>query len=309
MGELEKRTAQAIVNIFESGKAAGDYGAVTVLAGDSGHLTYGKAQTTLASGNLYLLIKAYVESAGALYASALKEYLPALKRCEASLDNDARLRWVLQEAGADPAMQDVQDGFFDRVFWKPSADAARALGIKTPLGLAVVYDSHIHGSWRYLKGRVEEKAGKASTIGEKRWIAAYVGERKAWLASHDNRLLRRTIYRMEAFEELIAAGNWSLALPLTVRGVRIDADIIDYHPPVRVSAEGAEERLLLLKSPPMTGEDVRALEEALKRHGYVINTDGVFDENLERIVKDFQQLERLTADGIVGASTRAALGI
>jgi len=33
---LQGRTAKAIVNIFETGRVRGDYGAVTVLAGDSG---------------------------------------------------------------------------------------------------------------------------------------------------------------------------------------------------------------------------------------------------------------------------------
>ena len=84
----------------------------------------------------------------------------------------------------------------------------------------------------------------------------------------------------------------SVVLPLPVTGGQIGA--------------GSGRLDFAMPQPP---EDREALEEALKRHGYVINTDGVFDENLERIVKDFQQLERLTADGIVGASTRAALGI
>ena len=65
MNDLQKRTAQAIVNIFETGRVAGDYGAVTLLPGDAGHLTYGRSQTTLGSGNLFLLIKAYCERADA----------------------------------------------------------------------------------------------------------------------------------------------------------------------------------------------------------------------------------------------------
>ena len=34
--ELQKRTAQAIVNVFETGKARGDYGRVTVMRGGTG---------------------------------------------------------------------------------------------------------------------------------------------------------------------------------------------------------------------------------------------------------------------------------
>lgn len=38
--EKQKKAAQAIVNIFETGKVEGDYGKVTLLSGDPGHLTY-----------------------------------------------------------------------------------------------------------------------------------------------------------------------------------------------------------------------------------------------------------------------------
>ena len=55
--DLQKKAAQAVVNVFETGHARGEYGQVTLLPGDSGHLTYGRSQTTLASGNLFLLIK------------------------------------------------------------------------------------------------------------------------------------------------------------------------------------------------------------------------------------------------------------
>lgn len=38
----------------------------------------GRAQTTIASGNLYLFVKAYVEAPGARFAAILSEYLSAL---------------------------------------------------------------------------------------------------------------------------------------------------------------------------------------------------------------------------------------
>lgn len=304
-----RRVAQAIVNIFETGSPAGDYSKVTLLAGDTGHLTYGRAQTTLASGNLHLLIKAYVAAPGALFATALSDYLGRLAACDRRLDKDDRLHWILRQAGDDPVMQDVQDDFFDRVYWRPAAAAAARLGIETPLGQAVIYDGHIHGSWSFIRDRVEERHGSAEKLGEKKWVAAYVKERKDWLSSHANRLLRRTIYRMEVFETLMQASRWELRLPLTIRGVRIDEDALGLAPPLRVSAEGDTARTLHLMEPPMRGEDVRALERALIADGYAINESGLFDERLARIVKDFQTRKGLNADGIAGPATRAELGI
>jgi chitosanase len=37
--KTQKRTAQAIINIFETGEALGDYSKVTLIAGDIGHIS------------------------------------------------------------------------------------------------------------------------------------------------------------------------------------------------------------------------------------------------------------------------------
>ena len=46
MNDLQKATSAAIVNIFETGRVRGDYGAIAVLKGDSGHLSYGRSKRT-----------------------------------------------------------------------------------------------------------------------------------------------------------------------------------------------------------------------------------------------------------------------
>jgi len=83
---LQKSTAEAIVNVFETGSAVGDYANVTLLAGDAGHLTYGRSQTTLASGNLFLLLKAYAAAEGAAMAG---DFVPFLPRVQARVDRMA----------------------------------------------------------------------------------------------------------------------------------------------------------------------------------------------------------------------------
>jgi chitosanase len=47
----EDRSAQAIVNLFETSEVLGDYGNASVLPDDTGHLSSGRSQTTLGSGN------------------------------------------------------------------------------------------------------------------------------------------------------------------------------------------------------------------------------------------------------------------
>jgi len=309
LSELQKQAAQAIVNIFETGKALGDYTRVTLLAGDPGHLTYGRSQTTLGSGNLFLLIKSYCAASNAAYAQPLKPFLQRLADVDLRLDRDAAFRALLTEAGSDPVMQDEQDQFFNRVYWDPAARAAQLFGFAEPLSTAVIYDSLIHGSWSALRDRTNGRHGVPKSCGEKKWVAAYVGERRDWLASSSNALLRRTAYRMDAFAKLMAEDNWSLGIPLRVCGVSVDADALSCRAPVLVSADDVAARNLRLTEPPMSGDDVTALQKALAREGYTINIDGVFGPGLEGALKAWQDENGLIPDGIVGPASRIILGL
>ena len=227
--ELQKRTIQAIVNVFETGKAAGDYANVTLLPGDAGHLTYGRSQTTLASGNLWRLVENYCQAAAGEVAEELRAYLPRLEARDITLDQDARFRALLREAGSDGVMQRVQDQFFDRAYWQPALAAAQGLGIPSALGTGVVYDSFIHGAWGRLRdattarvGLPSASGGSVTGAGERGWVQEYVALRRDWLANHSNPVLRRAVYRMDTFAALVEAGNWPLALPVLAHGVLID---------------------------------------------------------------------------------------
>jgi len=306
--ELQKKTAEAIVNIFETGSALGDYGNVTLLNGDAGHLTYGRSQTTLASGNLYLLIGAYVSAQGAHYADQIKPYLARLQQIDLSLDHDFPFRDLLEQAGSDPVMHKVQDEFFDRVYWAPAASAAAQLNITSALGCCVVYDSTVHGSWRMIRDSTNAQFGMPDKLTEAVWIERYISVRRDWLANNSNLLLRRTVYRMNELDKLATAGNWMLVLPIVVRGVTIDESVLA-GAPIRVSAQTAEERMLLLKNPMMQGDDVRSVQQALNSSGAKLLIDGVYGSATAAAVRSFQQQKNLAPDGIVGPSTRAALGL
>lgn len=303
--ELQKKTVQAIVQIFETGRVAGDYGAVTLLAGDTGHLTYGKAQTTLASGNLALLIDDYCRADGAALAGELIPFLPRLERRDSSLDHDQTCRRLLREAGDDPVMQAVQDSFFDRVYWQPAVKSLKFIGGSRALTAAVVYDSRVHGSWHRMRDRTNTERDTLQTLGETAWVAAYIEVRRHWLSTHGNSLLHKTVYRMDALQALVDEGAWDLALPITVRGQHIDAATLAGT--VRVSAADAGERVLKLNRPMMRGDDVRALQQALKAAGASIEVDGIFGGDTERAVLRFQVKAGLNVDGIAGPATMAAL--
>ena len=307
LSDLQKRTAQAIVNIFETGRVQGEHGRVTLMPGDSGHLTYGRSQTTLASGNLHILIRDYCGAPGAQYAAGLHPYLAALDACDITLDTDLAFHELLRRAGDDPVMREVQDAFFDRIYWAPTLASADYIGAATPLGTSIIYDARIHGAWHALRDRTIEAHGQPKAIGEQTWLRHYVVVRRDWLANHSNTLLRKTVYRMESFNTLIAADKWDLDLPITVRGVVIDEAAFAAPPPSGGWAGGAAEVVLKLRQPNLQGLAVRRLQRALADAGIAVPVTGVFDAETDRAVRAYQQREGLKADGIVGPATWAAL--
>lgn len=56
-----------------------------------------------------------------------------------------------------------------------------------------------------------------------------------------------------------------------------------------------------------TGEAVRLLQERLKHHGRSVIVDGVFGQNTQAAVRQFQLREQLPVDGVVGAISWGAL--
>jgi chitosanase len=305
--DIQKKTAQAIVNIFESGRPLGDYSCVTVMKGDTGHLTYGRSQTTLASGNLALLIHAYCDASG-LLSDSLKLFLSAFDRRDFKLDNNEKVKALLREAGNDPVMKRIQDEFFDRVYWGPALKSADYIGINKALGITVIYDSKIHGSYYEMRELTNQRYGQAKDIGEEEWIKVYVSVRRDWLANNSNTLLRKTVYRMDSFKELIKGDKWELPLPLIVRSVVITEELFSpaYIPPSVISATGVNERVLFYTRPLMRGEDVKMLQKALGFPEKEI--DGIFGQKTDNAVSEFQKTHGLKVDGRVGPATRAELG-
>jgi len=312
MNDLQRLTTQAIVNIFETGRVAGDYGAVTLLPGDSGHLTYGRSQTTLGSGNLYLLIKAYCERADAGFANELRPFLPDLSTCNLDLDSNMQLREILRQAGGDPAMRDEQDRFFSAHYFTPAVNTAQARGVTLPLGQAVVYDSFIQGGFRKVTALVATAIGPDG-VDEREWIQKYVAARKTWLSGLKPPL-PGTTYRMDAFTSLIGGGAWDLALNLTVRGVVISPEsLADSTVVIRAVAVDPSDPppppILHLTSPYMRGDEVRKVQDALNTNGFSNSRDGVYGPFTEALVKRFQDTKGLRVDGVVGPAVRTALGL
>ena len=298
LSATQKRTVQSIINIFETGAVLGVYGQVTVIEHDSGHLTFGRSQTTLSTGNLARLIGAYCDNHGARFATRLKRYLPALNDRDESLDLDGKLHNLLRATSDDPVMRDIQDAFFDTHYWEPAAEQAAAMQIRTPLGIATVYDSIVHGSWERQRDATNDKHGTIGKLGEIAWIEAYIATRRDWLATHARPDLRATVYRMDALQTLVDHGHWALCLPILVRDQEISEASLAARPPGCYDGPAPGSRPLALTTPFARGLDVRLLQLGLSDAGLDVKADGVFGQGALKVVKQYQAQEGLPATGV-----------
>ncbi len=303
----QKKAAESIINLFETSEVLGDYGIVTLIPGDTGHLTYGRSQTTLGSGNLHKLLQRYCATSGARFAARLSAYLPRFEARDISLDNDGKLHNLLRACADDPLMRDCQDSFFDECYWQPAARGAEREGIRSALGVAVVYDSYVHGSWKLIRDRTNTENGSLAALGEQAWLRAYVGQRRHWLATHKRADLRATVYRMDSFARLMEQAYWGLELPLVVRGREISLATLNATPPGCYDGPQPGSRPLALQSPMLRGLDVRLLQLGLSDQGMDIKSDGIYGQTCLRRIKEYQAAQQLPVTGVADAALLARL--
>lgn len=310
---LQVQTIHSIVNIYETGAVLGVYSQVTLIKGDTGGLTYGRSQTTLMSGNLAKLIEAYLENAGSEASFDLKAYLPRIRAKDETLNTDPYFSNLLRAAADQPVMRQSQDRFFDSAYWDPAHQTWLTMGGQSALGAAIIYDSWVHGSFALIRKRTDQAlGGSLGSVAEKTWMKTYVSTRKSWLAENPNTALHATVYRMNAFEEMIAAENWDLALPMTVRGQTISVASLAAEPPGVFDGPQVGYRTLVAAKPWPRGCDVRQVQSALSKpeHGGAdLIADGIYGPGSAQAVHAFQSSAGLGKDGHVGEKTYKALGL
>jgi chitosanase len=221
-----KKKIEQVVNVFETGKAEGDYADLSVFADYSDpethtrirQVTFGRSQTT-EFGHLKELIQQYIEDHGKFGA----EFLPYMNHLgkKPSLETDMNFRQLLKKAGKeDPIMKSSQDSFFDAKYYHPAYNWFTSHGFELPLTMLVTYDSFIHSGT--VLGFLLKRFTTAFPVNggnEKEWTANYVNARHNWLTNHKEQVLRNTNYRTACFKEQIAQGNWDLKQPLKAHGV------------------------------------------------------------------------------------------
>lgn len=230
--DVWRPTIWAITNIFESGRPEGRPEAFQNR--DSGVISYGRHQATLASGSLAAVLAAFFRRSDSSTSQALKnEYSQRIQERDSTLRNDGRLKELLLAAAAEPAMAEAQDEVFDNNFYRPAVEQARKRGIKTPLGVAIFYDTRIQGGLGDVLLAVTERVGAAvGEVDEATWLAAFLEEREKWLRRLADRFearrdrgsaeaIRVSVFRVKELQKLLEAGNLGLTGEFLVRGQKV----------------------------------------------------------------------------------------
>jgi chitosanase len=219
--ERKHRAAQ-ITSTFENSTLELQYDYVEDI-GDRRGITAGRAGFTSATGDLLLVIRRYTE---AKPGNVLAPYLPSL---EAVVGTDAQMglagftdAWA--EAAEDPDFRSLQDQLVDELYFFPAMTMAADLGIETPLGQLIMWDTMIqHGAGgdNGTRAIVEETQKNVGPIGqsESAWLDAFLDARLRHLLD----MYRGTTEnadassesRVDALRSLLQEGNLALEPPLT----------------------------------------------------------------------------------------------
>lgn len=229
----------SITSVFESGRPAGNRKAFQNV--DDGIISFGRHQATLAAGSLGQVLDLFFSLSQSPVSLALQqEFGERIRRRDATLRNDSRLKTLLVQSADEPAMAQAQDDVFEKVYYQPAIDHANRVGVHSPLGLACLYDTKVQGGLEIVSNLVADRLG-ATIIGqigingqvdEASWIKTFLEEREARLnrlaniAAAEGRpmqaqALRISVFRVQELRKLAEANNWGLTGRFLVRGLEI----------------------------------------------------------------------------------------
>jgi hypothetical protein len=216
-GDSPERVRKAAFNMtgaFEGG------GYATYQTYDSGIISYGRFQFTLAAGSFITVINRYLERSNSPAATELRGYLPRMSAKDEGLRTDARLKELCITAAGDTIMQQIQDQVAVEGFYQPVIDLSiLPRGITLPLSYALIFDIAInHGRFNHLIPKTEETLGVpsksrvgANGVSETQFIVTLANLRRDNLYALAEKLklpgLRK---RGDFWVGIVGANDWSL---------------------------------------------------------------------------------------------------
>jgi chitosanase len=225
----QHRLIGAIVSVFENDTPTIQYDYVEALHDGRG-LTAGRAGFTTATGDLAAVVERYVAE---VPDAPIGRFLPTLRARAAAHGDDladlAGLEDAWRAAAGDPRFRAAQDQIVEIEIWRPTQRRARALGVRTALGVLVLYDAIVqHGDGDDPDGVAAMIARARGTTGgsprdgvaEARWLGAFLDVRRAVLSdAHDEATRtawRASVARVDALRALLDERNLGLRPPITM---------------------------------------------------------------------------------------------
>jgi chitosanase len=224
------RVAHEMVNVFEYSSPSAHYDRCSDL-GDGRGLTCGKIGFTTSSTEVRDVVAAYT---GRATGSPLVRHLARLRElADRGSAGTSGLEGFAEDwahAAADPRFRAVQDAVADRLTYDPARATARRLGIRTPLGVAILFDSAVqHGTsddpdgLPALVSATSARAHGAPAVGvaEKTWLLTFLEVRRADLRNpHDENsqeVWAESVDRVDALHGLVVGGEARLDAPVTLQ--------------------------------------------------------------------------------------------
>jgi hypothetical protein len=187
---------------------------------DSGIISYGRFQFTLAAGSLLTVLNRYLERSNTATAQELRGYMSRLSAKDESLRNDSRLKALCIKAADETVMQEVQDEVAVEGYYQPVFELSIApRGIMMPLTQALIFDMAInHGRFNHLLPKTEEVLGVPNKsrlgtngISEEKFVRTLANVRRDNLyALADKLKLPGLKKRGDFWVGLVNAEDWNL---------------------------------------------------------------------------------------------------
>jgi hypothetical protein len=216
------RIAGDITSAFEGGRPG------TLQTADSGIVSYGKHQATLASGALGRVLERYRQLSQSATANSLGAYMDRVQKHDPALRTDRGFLALLRTAASETAMDQAQDDVFSARYWAPARQSATTQHVESALGHAIFYDTSIQGGHAGILARTRQRMGggigdrvNGQPITEQAFLRVYIEEREARLLRlsaaaekkgkhRDAEFLRASTYRTRELRALVDAGNLDL---------------------------------------------------------------------------------------------------
>jgi uncharacterized protein YraI len=165
------RIASDITGVFEGGKPG------SLQTVDTGIISYGKHQATLASGSLYSVLKAYTDYSKSSTAINIAEYLGRVQKKDVTLRDNKVFIQLLKDAASEPEMARAQEEVFSKDYWNPAKRMAEKAGIKSALGEAIFYDTKIQGGLETVLKNTQQRL-KDKKYTEQEFLSVFLEERE-----------------------------------------------------------------------------------------------------------------------------------